>query len=174
MMGSATIASSTAYSVLCKTLEAISSCPDLAIVWPENDRLDHIAAGFIARSRQGIMDPGVRAVDGLFIRTHKPRVNEHSAPPWFYSGHKKGFGLNLQAICNAARTSSQQGAFLVQVVPTIGQPGTCQTSNPTLLMSTTLSVILPTHPRTVFLRHTRELVSVTTKIHSTFSTHKQG
>ncbi|CAN0015698.1 unnamed protein product, partial [Discosporangium mesarthrocarpum] len=38
----------------------------------------------------------VRAVDGFFIRIHKPRVKEHPAPAWFYSGHKKGFGLNLR------------------------------------------------------------------------------
>ncbi|CAM9284135.1 unnamed protein product [Discosporangium mesarthrocarpum] len=47
------------------------------------------------------MDGCVRAVDGLFIRIHKPCVKEHPAPARFYSGHKKGFGLNLQAIRDA-------------------------------------------------------------------------
>ncbi|CAM9414070.1 unnamed protein product [Discosporangium mesarthrocarpum] len=52
------------------------------------------------------MDHCVGAVDGLFIRVHKPRVKEHPAPARFCSGHRKGFGLNLQetskrAICNA-------------------------------------------------------------------------
>ncbi|CAM9362917.1 unnamed protein product [Discosporangium mesarthrocarpum] len=94
-MDSATIARSMVYSVLHRTLEAISSCPDLAILWPDEDTLDHVAAGFRARSRQGIMARCVRTVDRLFIRIHKPRVKEHPAPR-FYSGHKKGFGLNLQ------------------------------------------------------------------------------
>ncbi|CAM9174619.1 unnamed protein product [Discosporangium mesarthrocarpum] len=42
------------------------------------------------------MDRCVRAVDGLFIRIHKPRFKEHPASARFYSGRKKGFGLNLQ------------------------------------------------------------------------------
>ncbi|CAM9344929.1 unnamed protein product [Discosporangium mesarthrocarpum] len=43
----------------------------------------------------------VRAADGLFIRIPKPRVKEYPAPARFYSTHKKGFGLDLQAICDA-------------------------------------------------------------------------
>ncbi|CAN0323677.1 unnamed protein product, partial [Discosporangium mesarthrocarpum] len=46
MMGGPTIACSTACSVLYRTLEAMNSCPDLAIVWQDDDRLDHNAAGF--------------------------------------------------------------------------------------------------------------------------------
>ncbi|CAN0038974.1 unnamed protein product [Discosporangium mesarthrocarpum] len=38
MMDSPTLACSTAYPVPHRTLEAINSCPDLAIVWPEDDR----------------------------------------------------------------------------------------------------------------------------------------
>ncbi|CAN0166490.1 unnamed protein product [Discosporangium mesarthrocarpum] len=108
MMDSATIASSTAYSVLHRTLEAIISCPDLAIVWPDDDRLDHVAAGFRARSRQGIMDSCVRTVDGLFIRIHKPRVKERPAPARFYSGHNEGFGLNQEdgTLSNDIRNTS--------------------------------------------------------------------
>ncbi|CAM9376802.1 unnamed protein product [Discosporangium mesarthrocarpum] len=97
MMDSATIASSTAYFVLHRALEAINSCPDLAT----DDRQDYVAAEFRERSKQGIMDRCVRAVDGLFIRIHKPRVKEHPAPARFYSGHKKGIVLNLKAICDA-------------------------------------------------------------------------
>ncbi|CAM9587651.1 unnamed protein product [Discosporangium mesarthrocarpum] len=52
MMDGPTITSSTAYSVPHRTLEAVDSCPDLAIVWPDDDRLDHVAAGFRARSRK--------------------------------------------------------------------------------------------------------------------------
>ncbi|CAN0290072.1 unnamed protein product, partial [Discosporangium mesarthrocarpum] len=101
MMDGSTTSCSTAYSVLQRTLEIINSCPDLAIVWPNNDRLDHVAAGFRARSRQGIMDRCVGAVDGFFILIHKPHVKGQPAAARFYSGHNKGFGLNLQEICDA-------------------------------------------------------------------------
>ncbi|CAN0060380.1 unnamed protein product [Discosporangium mesarthrocarpum] len=77
MMDDPIIAKSKANSVLQRTLEAIYSCPDLGIVWPDDGRLDHVAAGFRDRSRQGIMDRCVGAVDGLFIRTHKLPVKEH-------------------------------------------------------------------------------------------------
>ncbi|CAM9329844.1 unnamed protein product [Discosporangium mesarthrocarpum] len=50
------------------------------------------------------MDRCGRALDGLFIRIHKPRVKEHPAPSRFYSGHQKGFGLNFQATCDARYT----------------------------------------------------------------------
>ncbi|CAM9874803.1 unnamed protein product [Discosporangium mesarthrocarpum] len=88
-MDGLTIASIMAYSVLQRTLEAINSYPDLAIVWPGNDRLDHVATAFRVHSRRGIMDRRVGAVDGFFIRILKPRVKEHPAAPRFYSGHKK-------------------------------------------------------------------------------------
>ncbi|CAN0062420.1 unnamed protein product [Discosporangium mesarthrocarpum] len=96
MMDGPTIAKSTAYSVFQRTLQAIYSCPDLAIIWPDDDGLDNVAAGFRACSRQGITDRYVGAVDGLFIRMHKPRVKEHPASARFCSGHKKGFVPSLQ------------------------------------------------------------------------------
>ncbi|CAM9191103.1 unnamed protein product [Discosporangium mesarthrocarpum] len=173
MMDGPTMASSTAYSVLHRTLETINSCPDLVIIWPDDDSLGHVAARFRASSRPGIMDRCVGAVDGLFIRIHKP-MKEH--PVRFYSGHKEGFGSTFRQSAMQP-TSSQRGACLAQGAPTIGQPGTCQTSNPRwicCLMGDTSSVILPTHPRTVFLRHTRELISAPMKMHSTSSTHNQG
>ncbi|CAN0513277.1 unnamed protein product, partial [Discosporangium mesarthrocarpum] len=37
MMDGPTIAKSTAYSVFQRTLQAIYSCPDLAIIWPDDD-----------------------------------------------------------------------------------------------------------------------------------------
>ncbi|CAN0377587.1 unnamed protein product, partial [Discosporangium mesarthrocarpum] len=52
--------------------------------------------GFRRQSTNGIIDRCVGALDGLFIRIHKPSKNEHIAPARFYSGHKKGFGLNLK------------------------------------------------------------------------------
>ncbi|CAM9982849.1 unnamed protein product, partial [Discosporangium mesarthrocarpum] len=148
MMDSATMASSTAYYVLHRTLEAIDSCLDLTIVLPDDDRQDHVAAGFKARSKQGIMNRCVRAVDGLFIRITLLLLGSTQD-----TRRDSGSTFRRSAMhC----TSSRRGAFLVQGAPTIGQPGTCQTSNPRWrysLMSTTSSMILPTHPRRVFLRH---------------------
>ncbi|CAN0409681.1 unnamed protein product, partial [Discosporangium mesarthrocarpum] len=51
MMDGLTIACSTAYSVLHRKLEGINSCPDLAIIWPDVDSLDHNAAGFTQEAR---------------------------------------------------------------------------------------------------------------------------
>ncbi|CAM9415691.1 unnamed protein product, partial [Discosporangium mesarthrocarpum] len=78
------------------------SCHRMAV----DDRLDHVAAESIARSRQGIMDRCVGAVDGLFIRIHKPRVKECPTPARICSGHTKGFGFNLQEICDACYIST--------------------------------------------------------------------
>ncbi|CAN0328167.1 unnamed protein product [Discosporangium mesarthrocarpum] len=54
-----------------------------------------------AAGKASIIDRCVGAVDGISIQIHKPRVKEQPTPAQFYSGHKKGFGLNLQAICDA-------------------------------------------------------------------------
>ncbi|CAM9641520.1 unnamed protein product [Discosporangium mesarthrocarpum] len=92
MMDGPTIASSMAYSVLDGTLEAINSCPDLAIAWPDDDRLTMLLQGL----EHAAGNRCVGAVDRLFIGIHKPRVKEHPSPARSYSGHKKGFRLNLQ------------------------------------------------------------------------------
>ncbi|CAM9455838.1 unnamed protein product [Discosporangium mesarthrocarpum] len=170
MMDGPTIASSTTYSVVHRTQEAINSCPDLAIVWLDNDRLDHVAAGFRARSRQGIMDRCVGAVEGLLIRIHKPRVKEHPAPARFYSGHKKGFGLNLQAICDARYifTAGEQNDRTAWTMSKVKSKVEMMPDGYYIIGDSTYP------PSDLFLRHTRELVSAPTKMHSTSSTHKQG
>ncbi len=43
----------------------------------------------------------VGAIDGLFIKTQQPRQKEVGNVRAYYSGHKKGFGLNMQAACDA-------------------------------------------------------------------------
>ncbi|CAM9404342.1 unnamed protein product, partial [Ascophyllum nodosum] len=41
-------------------------------------------------------------MDGLFIRTTRPTCKDTAEPNnYYYSGHKKGFGMNFQGICDA-------------------------------------------------------------------------
>ncbi|CAM9894422.1 unnamed protein product [Discosporangium mesarthrocarpum] len=97
------------------------------------------------------MDRCVGAVDVLLIRIHNPRVKEHPAPPRLYSGREKGFGLNLQAICD--------GRYIF-VAGCISRPGSTNDrtawnmSNFKSKVGLGLGlglVVLPTHPRTCLL-----------------------
>ncbi|CAM9744590.1 unnamed protein product, partial [Hapterophycus canaliculatus] len=40
-------------------------------------------------------------MDGLFIRRTRPSAQEAAEPNSYFSGHKKGFGVNFQGICDA-------------------------------------------------------------------------
>ncbi|CAN0220501.1 unnamed protein product [Pylaiella littoralis] len=40
-------------------------------------------------------------MDGLFVRTIRPTTRDTAEPNSYYSGHKKGFGMNFQGICDA-------------------------------------------------------------------------
>ncbi|CAN0151923.1 unnamed protein product [Discosporangium mesarthrocarpum] len=164
-----TIACSTAYSVLHRTLEAINSCPDLVIVWLDDVRLDHVAAGFRERSRQGIMDRCVGAADGLSIRNHKPRVKEQSASARFYSGHKKGFGLNLQTIWDAR---------YIFTAGCISCPGSTNDRTAWNMSNAKSKVMLPDGYYIIgdsaYPPSYRLLVFALTKMQSTSSTHKEG
>ncbi|CAN0420662.1 unnamed protein product, partial [Pylaiella littoralis] len=53
------------------------------------------------RSTNGVIKRCVGAMDGLFVRLVQPSLRRHANPCSFYSGHKKGFGLNFQGVCNA-------------------------------------------------------------------------
>jgi hypothetical protein len=72
---------------------AIFACPDLQIVPPTTDEeLSRAAAMFRVRSTagHGIFDGCVIAVDGIFIKTNKPREDDAEGGSIFhFSGHKK-------------------------------------------------------------------------------------
>ena len=44
----------------------------------------------------------VGAIDGLFIKTNQPKVAEVGNVRSFYSGHKRGFGINMQGVVDAS------------------------------------------------------------------------
>jgi hypothetical protein len=98
------IAKTTAYKILHEFVKAVNKCPELAI--EPFDATSHAvlqttAAGFEARSTHGLFEHCVGAIDGLFIRIDAPTKKESPNGRGFYSGNKKGFGVNVQAVCDA-------------------------------------------------------------------------
>ncbi|CAN0452101.1 unnamed protein product, partial [Pylaiella littoralis] len=92
------IAKSTAYQTAVRVIKAINACEALECRWPEKQTdYDSIAAGFKSRSTNGVITKCVGAMDGLFVRTLRPNSRDTHEPNSFYSGHKKGFGMNFQA-----------------------------------------------------------------------------
>ena len=94
----------TIYAIVWDTMRAMNSCKSLDFrsfdisLAACQDR----ATWFQKRcSVPDIFDKVVGAVDGLFIRISSRSQNEHPNPRSFYSGHKKGHGINLQVVCDA-------------------------------------------------------------------------
>jgi hypothetical protein len=44
----------------------------------------------------------VGAIDGLFIKCQQPKAQEVGNVRSYYSGHKKGYGINMQGVCDAS------------------------------------------------------------------------
>ena len=49
----------------------------------------------------GLFDKLIGAVDGLLVETRSPTKRETTKVAAYYSGHKKRFGINVQAMCDA-------------------------------------------------------------------------
>lgn len=96
MMDGHVCGESTVYAVKDRVLEAICECQELACQWPSGDGVTQAAAGFKQRSTNEVITRAVGAMDGLFVGIRRPAVAQHSQPRKFYSGHKKGFGMNFQ------------------------------------------------------------------------------
>ncbi|CAB1107655.1 unnamed protein product [Ectocarpus sp. CCAP 1310/34] len=95
------IARSTAYAIVHRVIDAINQTRELDCVWPEGeDALDQCGM-YRRRSTNGVIRMCVGAMDGLFVRMTQPSLRRHVNPRSFYSGHKKGFGMNFQGVCNA-------------------------------------------------------------------------
>ena len=106
MMDAHVCGTSSVYQVNDRVLEAICECKELACRWPSGDGVIHAAAGFKQRSTNEVITHTVGAMDGLFVRTRRPAVAQHSQPRKFYSGHKKGFGMNFQVSASEVWTTS--------------------------------------------------------------------
>jgi hypothetical protein len=64
--------------------------------------LEQRALGFEGRSAfPSVFRHCVGAIDGLFIKTEQPTASEVGDVRSYWSGHKKGFGINMQGVCNA-------------------------------------------------------------------------
>ncbi len=100
----APVALRTIYAIVWDTMRAMKSCEaldfnkfDISVTACE-DR----AHWFQQRcSVPDVFAKVVGAVDGLFVRITGRSQNEHPNPRGFYSGHKKGYGINLQVVCDA-------------------------------------------------------------------------
>ncbi|CAN0431183.1 unnamed protein product [Pylaiella littoralis] len=96
------IARSTAYQTAFRVIKAINSCAALDCKWPTTpEDVASTAAKFEKRCSVGVIRKCVGAMDGLFIRTTRPTVKDTAEPNNYYSGHKRGFGMNFQGICDA-------------------------------------------------------------------------
>lgn len=93
------IARSTAYAIAFRVIRALNACPELDCRWPKGDEVAEVAQQFQNRSSSGVLKKCVGAMDGLFIRITKPTARETAEPNSFFSGHKKGFGMNFQVCC---------------------------------------------------------------------------
>jgi len=90
------IARSTAYEISSNVIKALNACPELNCKWPEEEDVVRAAALFKDRSSFGVIRKCVGAMVGLFIRMIKPSANQAKEPNSYFSGHKKGFGMNFQ------------------------------------------------------------------------------
>lgn len=100
------IAPTSARASFMDVIHRINSCTELDGNIYSTDHTDPAltarAAEFSRRSAfPSVFRHCVGARDGLFIKTRQPTKKEASNVRAYYSGHKKGFGLNMQAVCNA-------------------------------------------------------------------------
>ena len=100
------IAPTSARTAFLNVIRRINSCQELQGKIYATDHsaqvLDDRAFAFQKRSMfPHIFRHCVGAIDGLFIKTQQPQQKEVGNVRAYFSGHKKAFGLNMQAACNA-------------------------------------------------------------------------
>ena len=90
------MAKSTTYAIVHRGIAALCACPQLACKWPEGEDALRSARSFRKRTENDVIRRAVGAMEGLFVRLMKPIKRDHGASHSFFSGHKKGHGMNLQ------------------------------------------------------------------------------
>ena len=96
------VSKATFFATVHAVTEAICHAGVGSFYTPATDvQLRSLAGGFALRSTQGILRDCVGAIDGLFIKTRAPSPRETPNIRRYRSGHKNGFGLNLQACCDS-------------------------------------------------------------------------
>jgi len=91
------------FRLLWHTIDAINSCPALAVELPEPTAggLSLLRAGFRGISYCGVMDGCVGALDGYLMRITAPSHAECGNVTAYFSGHYCTYGVNIQAMCDA-------------------------------------------------------------------------
>lgn len=80
---------------------AVLSCKHLQISFPSDiSGWDKLRRGFCDKSKDGIMNGCVGAIDGMLQKTIAPKKNEVSNVRSYYSGHYEHYGLNCQGACD--------------------------------------------------------------------------
>jgi len=100
------IAPTSARTAFLNVIRRINSCQELEGSVYATDQSPEVLAerAFAFQKRDNVSQHFrhcVGAIDGLFIKTQQPRLREVGNVRAYYSGHKKGFGLNMQATCDA-------------------------------------------------------------------------
>ena len=83
-------------------MEAVLNCNELDIVFPDTDEeLYSTESKFSDKSSERTMVGCVGAIDGLFVKVHRPSMKECGYNPQaYFSGHYMAHGLNIQAACD--------------------------------------------------------------------------
>ena len=99
----APLAFTSIYKTIWSTIRVINECEGLTMRFDtSHEACRERSAAFRRRSSApDSFSSCVGAVDGLFIRTERPSLSEHPKPSCFYNGHKQGFGVNMQAVCDS-------------------------------------------------------------------------
>ena len=97
------LAKATVYKNLHDVVKIINDCVPLAVTADYSSRgsCAEYASGFQARSKHGLFEYCVGAIDGLAIHIRAPRETETHHQTRFFSGSKKKHCLNMQAVCDA-------------------------------------------------------------------------
>jgi hypothetical protein len=79
------------------------------------DELDDVRRGFCCKSRKGVMDGCVGAIDGYLCMINTPQKRFVCNVKEYFSGHYKMYGINMQAMCDS------EGKFMYCVLMAPGR-----------------------------------------------------
>jgi hypothetical protein len=90
------------YCLVWHTIDCINKSPALDEQLPSIDQLNSICDGFKRISTDGVMNGCVGSLDGYLLRITAPSFAECQNVTAYFSGHFCTYGVNVQAMCDAA------------------------------------------------------------------------
>ena len=91
-----------AYRCASKFMYAVLTTKSLQIRLPKSrNQWTKVKDGFRNKSTRGVMYGCCGAIDGIFIRTMRPRYSDVKNVRAYYSGHYEHYGINCQGMCDA-------------------------------------------------------------------------